>query len=57
MNKNGKPVLKCYGCILNLDERCAVYVDPHDRWYYSTCLHYNDKELYNEYLENLKKHS
>ncbi len=57
MNKNGKPVRKCNGCILNLGERCAVYVVPHDRWYYSMCLHYNDKELYNKYLENLKETS
>ncbi len=57
MNRNGKPILKCRGCILNLGERCAVYVDPHKRWYHSRCLHYNDKEFYNEYIENLKKDS
>ncbi|MFQ5713682.1 MAG: hypothetical protein ACE5GU_06585 [Candidatus Scalinduaceae bacterium] len=57
MNRNGKPILKCRGCILNLGERCAVYVDPYKRWYHSRCLHYNDKEFYNEYIENLKKDS
>jgi hypothetical protein len=57
MNRNGKPILKCRGCILNLGELCAVYVDPHKRWHPSRCLHYNDKEPYNEYLENLKKDS
>ncbi|MFQ5962981.1 MAG: hypothetical protein ACE5KZ_01690 [Candidatus Scalinduaceae bacterium] len=56
MNRNGKPTRKCYGCILNLDNRCAVYEDPHARWHHSKCSNYNDKILYNKYLKNLEKH-
>ena len=56
MNRKGKPVRKCHGCILNLGEHCAVYEDPHERWHHSKCSSYNDKELYNKYIENLKKH-
>ncbi|MFQ5963766.1 MAG: hypothetical protein ACE5KZ_05730 [Candidatus Scalinduaceae bacterium] len=56
MNRNGKTVRKCYGCILNLGDRCAVYEYPHERWHHSKCSNYDDKELYNKYLENLKKH-
>lgn len=56
MNRKGKPARKCHGCILNLGDHCAVYEDPHDKWHHSKCSSYNDKELYNKYLENLKKH-
>ncbi|MDR4503267.1 MAG: hypothetical protein MRK01_00565 [Candidatus Scalindua sp.] len=56
MHKKGKTVRKCYDCILNLGDHCAVYEEPHDRWHHSKCSSYNDKELYNEYLENQKKH-
>ena len=56
MNINSKTVRKCYGCILNLDNRCAAYENPHEKWRHSRCSSYNDKELYNKYLENLKKH-
>ncbi len=56
VNINGKTVRKCCGCILNLGNRCAVYEKPHERWHHSRCSSYNDKELYNKYLENLKKH-
>ncbi len=56
MNINGKTVRKCYGCILNLDNRCATYENPHEKWRHSRCSSYNDKEFYNKYLENLKKH-
>lgn len=56
MNKKGKPARKCHGCILNLIDFCAVYEDPHARWHNSKCTSYNDKELYNKYLENLEKH-
>ncbi len=56
MNRKGKTVRKCHGCILNLGERCAVYEDPHERWQHSKCSSFNDKDLYNKYLENLEKH-
>ncbi len=56
MNINGKTVRKCCGCILNLGNRCAIYEKPHERWHHSRCSSYNYKELYNKYLENLRKH-
>jgi len=55
MNRKGKPVRKCYGCILNIGERCAVYKEPHDKWHQSKCSSYNDQELYRKYLEDLEK--
>jgi hypothetical protein len=57
MNRKGKTVRKCYGCILNLGDHCAIYEDPHGKWHRSRCTSYNDKELYNKYLSNLEKHS
>ena len=56
MHRTGKPARKCHGCILNLGDHCAVYEEPHERWHHSSCSSFNDKELYNKYLENLKKH-
>ncbi len=56
MNRKGKPARKCHGCILNLGNHCAVYEDPHNKWHHSKCSSYNDKDLYDKYLENLKKH-
>ncbi len=56
MNRKGKTVRKCHGCILNLGDHCAIYEDPHDRWQHSKCSSFNDKDLYNKYLENLEKH-
>ncbi|MEK6764770.1 MAG: hypothetical protein AABY49_00885 [Planctomycetota bacterium] len=57
MNRKGKPVRKCHGCILNIGERCAIYEEPHDKWHHSKCSSYNDQELYRKYLEDLEKHS
>lgn len=57
MNRKGKPVRKCHGCILNIGERCAIYEEPHDKWHHSKCSSYNDHELYRKYLEDLEKHS
>ena len=57
MNRKGKPVRKCHGCILNIGERCAIFNEPHDKWHNSKCSSYNDKELYRKYLEDLEKHS
>lgn len=56
MNRKGKPVRKCHGCLLNLGDRCAVYEEPHDKWHNSKCTSYNDHELYTKYKENLEKH-
>ena len=56
MNKKGKPVRKCHGCILNIGEHCAIFNEPHDKWHNSKCSSYNDKELYRKYLEDLEKH-
>ena len=58
MNRKGKPVRKCYGCILilNTGESCAIYEEPHDKWHNSKCTSYNDKDLYRKYLEDLEKH-
>jgi len=56
VNRKGKTARKCYGCILNLGDHCAVYEDPHERWQHSKCSSFNDKDLYNKYLENLEKH-
>ncbi|MCP5002919.1 MAG: hypothetical protein GY941_03070 [Planctomycetes bacterium] len=57
MHKKGKSVRKCHGCILNLGDHCAVYEDPHERWHHSKCSSHNDQKLYNEYIDNQKKHS
>ncbi len=56
MNRKGQTVRKCHGCILNLGDHCAIYEDPHERWQHSKCSSFNDKVLYNKYLENLEKH-
>ena len=56
MNRKGKPVRKCHGCILNIGERCAIFDEPHDKWHNSKCSSYNDKELYRKYLKDLEKH-
>ena len=56
MNKKGKPVRKCHGCILNLGERCAIYEEPHDKWHHAKCSSHNDQELYRKYLEDIEKH-
>jgi len=56
MNRKGKPVRKCHGCVLNIGDRCAIYKEPHDKWHNSKCSSYNDKELYRKYLEYLEKH-
>jgi hypothetical protein len=56
MNINGKTVRKCYSCILNVGNRCAVYKNPHEKWHHSRCSSYNDKELFSKYLNNLAKH-
>ena len=57
MNRKGKPVRKCHGCILNIGEHCAIFEEPHDKWHNSKCSSYNDKELYHKYLEDLEKHT
>lgn len=57
MNRKGKPVRKCYGCILNIGENCVVYEEPHDKWRNSKCTSYNDQELYRKYLEDKEKHT
>ncbi len=56
MNINGKTIRKCYACISNLGNHCAVYENPHERWRHSRCSSYNDKELFNKYMKNLEKH-
>ena len=56
MNRKGKTVRKCHGCILNLGDHCAVYEEPQQKWHQSKCSHYNDRDLYNKYLEDLEKH-
>jgi len=55
MHKKGKPVRKCYGCILNIGDSCAIYEEPHDKWHHSKCTSYNDQELYSKYKEDLEK--
>jgi len=56
MNRKGKSVRKCYGCILNTGEKCVVYEEPHDKWHNSKCTSYNNQELYRKYLEDIEKH-
>ena len=56
MNRKGKPVRKCYGCVLNIGDSCVVYEEPHDKCHNSKCTSYNDQELYRKYLEDIEKH-
>jgi len=54
MHQSAKPVGKCYGCELNLGERCGVFEDPRATWQtHTVCPGYLNAELLAAYQESL----
>ena len=56
MHKTRKPVRKCHGCKLNLDDHCAVFPYPHKRWSSGKCKGFKNEEFYQKYLDDQTKH-
>jgi hypothetical protein len=54
MHQTAKPVGKCYGCGLNLGERCGIFENPHAMWQtHSVCPGFQNAELLAAYQESI----
>lgn len=51
VSKTPKPVKQCEGCMLNLEDRCAVFPHPALKWAHRDCEGYNNEELIAKYLD------
>lgn len=52
MRSIGKPVGKCYTCLLNLDDHCWLYRNPRGQWRGErVCPGFENEEQYREFRQ------
>jgi hypothetical protein len=50
MRRGSKPVRKCYPCLLNLGDRCWLYVYPRGQWREGRrCPGFENEAIYSEF--------
>jgi len=54
MKRTGKPVRKCYKCLLNLGDQCWLYAYPRGQWRGKRCTGFENEAAYEEYRRWLK---